>query len=112
MPDRDTAKKAGRLQGMFPTKIGRELLVDAGRLLKEHFWPIIIIYTAKDSLSFMLHRLSQRLTNAGKRTWSCRGSWTTWEACRHMLRLSLGEEDASLVTYARARSVYKRLMRP
>mmetsp|Transcript_12454 Transcript_12454/g.33992 ORF Transcript_12454/g.33992 Transcript_12454/m.33992 type:complete len:301 (+) Transcript_12454:132-1034(+) len=65
-PDKPVGKdtKKGKLQGLLPTASGRHLLLHAGRLLKDHFWPIVIIYAAKDSLSFVLHRLSQRLTNA------------------------------------------------
>jgi hypothetical protein len=54
-----------RVQAVLPTSIAKDLLVNAGTLLRQHFWPIVIIYAVKDGLSFLLHRLSMRSTNAG-----------------------------------------------
>lgn len=39
------------------------VLVRATQLLRTHLWPILAVYALKDLLSFLLHRISQRLTN-------------------------------------------------
>ena len=43
-----------------------EILGQAVDLLRRNLWAILIIYAAKDMLSFMLHRLLQRATNLGE----------------------------------------------
>lgn len=50
----------------LPTPTSWLLLKQVFAMVKSNLWPILIIFAAKDGLSFLLHRSSQRLTNIGE----------------------------------------------
>ena len=50
---------------LLPPASALSLLTEAATLLRNYFWPVVIVYLTKDFFSFLLHRLSQRLTNLG-----------------------------------------------
>mmetsp|Transcript_12303 Transcript_12303/g.26547 ORF Transcript_12303/g.26547 Transcript_12303/m.26547 type:complete len:585 (-) Transcript_12303:429-2183(-) len=51
------------LRDLFPPAEALQLLRATVTLLRQNFWPIIAIYAFKDTLAFVLHRVSHRCTN-------------------------------------------------
>jgi len=41
-----------------------QLLASSAHLLRQHFWVLLLVYILKDGCAFLLHRGSQRITNA------------------------------------------------
>jgi hypothetical protein len=42
-----------------------QLLKADALLLRRHVWAVLVVYTVKDVASFVLHRISHKLTNTG-----------------------------------------------
>jgi hypothetical protein len=54
----------GALGWLLPPGLAGTLVRDAAALLRRNLWALLIVYALKDGASFLLHRASQRLTNA------------------------------------------------
>lgn len=54
------------LLSLLPKRESIQLLQLNWRLLLVSFWAVIIIFSCRDALAFVLHRASQRLTNLGE----------------------------------------------
>ena len=59
-------KKLGLFSKLIPPPAARALLLSTWVMLRSCFWPVILIYAAKDAAAFLLHRIGHRLTNLGE----------------------------------------------
>lgn len=59
------AKPPARWRSWVPSPESAALLAACWRLLRANLAAVVIIHAAKEALVFMLHRVTQRATNAG-----------------------------------------------
>jgi hypothetical protein len=48
----------------FPPALAGQLVAASVSLLRANLWAVLLLYTLKDGAAFVLHRVSQRLTNS------------------------------------------------
>lgn len=59
----DTLLRLSKLGAWLPLRQSWQLLATTAQLLFANLWAIVALYAFRDAAAFVLHRVSQRLTN-------------------------------------------------
>ena len=65
LPSQDWSPAAAYLARPACRSGGLQLFADSWDLLKAQVWPVLMMFAAADSLTFLVHRLCHRTTNQG-----------------------------------------------